>query len=68
LIFRVYNLFDQLNARKVYSRTGSPSSTIVQEAEKHLLQNDFIDYDTAILNPTYYESPRMVKIGLEFVY
>ena len=68
LTFRVYNLLDRLNAENVYSSTGSPSSTIVQESEKHLLQRDFIDYDTAILNPTYYQSPRMVKIGLEFIY
>ena len=68
MIFRVYNLFDRLNAKNVYSRTGSASSTIVQEAEKHTLQNDFLDYNTAILNPTFYQSPRMVKIGLEFIY
>ena len=68
MVFRVYNLFDRLNAKNVYSRTGSASSTIVQEAEKHTLQNDFLDYNTAILNPTFYQSPRMVKIGLEFIY
>jgi outer membrane receptor for ferrienterochelin and colicin len=66
LTFRIYNLLDRLNAENVYSSTGSPSSTIVQEAERYLLQSDFIDYDTAILVPTYYQHPRMVKMGLEF--
>ncbi len=68
LIFRVYNLFDRLNAQNVYPTTGSPSSTIVQESEKDLLQTDFFDYDTAIMNPTYYQRPRLLKIGLEFTY
>jgi outer membrane cobalamin receptor len=68
LTFRIYNLLDRLNAENVYSSTGSPSSTIVQEAERYLLQSDFIDYDTAILVPTYYQHPRMVKMGLEFTW
>ena len=66
LTLLVYNLFDRLNERRVYSSSGSAFSRVDDEAQKIHLRSDFFDYETAIQDPTMFYPPREIKIGLEY--
>jgi len=63
--FKIYNLFDTLNEPYVYNDTGRatytlyPSTDHGNEFGRHYLK----DYLT---RPTYYSSPRSVRVGVSF--
>ncbi len=64
----VYNLFDRLNPVWVYGSTGRPYTTIVQPSDLANHRSDFNDYYDRIKNPSAYSAPRLVKLGIGFIF
>ena len=64
----IYNLFDRLNPVWVYGSTGRPYTTIIQESDRANHRSDFNTYEDRIHNPSAYSAPRMVKLGLGFIF
>jgi len=60
----VYNLLDRLNEEFVNSNTGRAYTAIIQETDLLGHQSDFNDYEDRIQNPSAYEPPRLIKLGL----
>ncbi len=63
-----FNLLDKLNDVRVNNQTGRAYTAIVRESELMSHHSDFNDYDDRIHNPEMYAPPRLVKIGLEFMF
>ncbi len=64
----IYNLLDGLNETWVYSSTGRANTIIPDEAAQNAHRKDFNDYFDQFKNPSQYESPRYVKIGLGLIF
>ena len=66
LDYAVYNLFDRLNENWVDSTTGRAYTSIVRESDLAGHRSDFNDYYDVIRDPSMYQAPRFIKVGLEF--
>ncbi len=62
----VYNLFDRLNANTVNSETGRPYTAIIEESDVNLHHNELIPFEDTYQDPSMYNAPRQVKLGLVF--
>lgn len=60
----VYNLFDRLNEAWVNAETGRAYTAIIRETDLAAHHSDFNDFIDIVHNPSMYEAPRLVKLGL----
>lgn len=64
----VYNLLDNLGEVSVYSNTGRAYTTIIRESDRADHHSDFNTYEDRVQNPAMYSAPRLVKLGLQFIF
>lgn len=63
---RAYNLLDALNAKSVYSSTGTPFHPYRTLGEAEVVrQNPNFSIDEIDLRPDYFEAPRRVVVGFD---
>ena len=60
----IYNIFDIRNELTVYSDTGRSSSSLLPTYTPQLSGPMLNTLDEYLVNPSYYSSPRQIKIGL----
>lgn len=64
ITLNIYNLLDRLNEQWVNNNTGRAYTAIIQETDLLGHQSDFNDYEDRIKDPSAFEPPRLVKLGL----
>jgi len=64
LLMSVYNLFDQLNDNWVDSTTGRAYTSIVRESDVSSHRSDFNTYADTYQDPSLFNRPRLIKLGL----
>ncbi|MDG1224736.1 MAG: TonB-dependent receptor [Candidatus Marinimicrobia bacterium] len=63
---KIFNIFDRLNQKTVYSSTGNAHEPYRTEAERELLlQNPNLTLDQINLRPNYFSEPRKIIIGIK---
>jgi len=60
----VYNLFDQLNENWVDATTGRAYTSIVRDSDLSAHHSNFNEYSDRIHNPSMFNAPRRIKLGL----
>lgn len=68
LTINVYNLFDNLNESWVNSETGRAYTSIVRESDLTSHHSDFNTFSDTYQNPSMYQAPREVKLGLKLLF
>jgi outer membrane receptor protein involved in Fe transport len=68
LTLNVYNLFDTLNESWVNSQTGRAYTAIVRESDITSHHSDFNTFDDTYQNPSMYQAPREIKLGLRVMF
>lgn len=64
----VYNLFDTLNENVVNSNTGRTNQYIIRDIDQIKFGSDFTTYLESITNPSFWSSPREVKLGFGIIF
>ena len=63
---KIFNIFDRLNQKTVYSSTGNAYEPYRTEAERELLlQNPNLTLDQINLRPNYFSEPRKIILGIK---
>ena len=63
---KIFNIFDRLNQKTVYSSTGNAYEPYRTEAERELLlQNPNLTLDQINLRPNYFSEPRKILLGIK---
>jgi hypothetical protein len=66
VFIKVFNLFDRLNQKAVYSSTGNADEPYRTETERELLlQNPNLTLSEINLRPNYLSEPRRIIIGIK---
>jgi outer membrane receptor protein involved in Fe transport len=60
----VYNLFDQLNESWVDATTGRAYTSIIRDSDLSAHHSNFNEYTDRIHNPSMFNAPRLIKLGL----
>jgi len=68
LTLSVYNLFDTLNEAWVNNQTGRAYTSIVRESDLSSHHSDFNSFEDRFQNPSMYEPPREIKLGLRILF
>ncbi len=68
LNLNVFNILDRLNETWVYGSTGRANTIIPDEAAQSAHRKDFNDYFDQFRNPSQYEAPRYIKVGLGVIF
>jgi outer membrane receptor protein involved in Fe transport len=63
-----FNLLDRLNDITVDSQTGTSYTAIIEDVDVTSHRSDFNDYIDVIHDPSMYDSPRLVKLGMEIFF
>jgi outer membrane receptor protein involved in Fe transport len=64
----IYNLLDRLNETGVNATTGRANQQIIRETDLAGYKSNFSTIYDLINNPGNYANPRLVKLGIEFVF
>jgi len=64
LNYSIYNLLDRLNDNWVDGTTGRAYTSIIREDDISGHRSNFNEYKDVIQNPSMYDQPRMIKVGL----
>ncbi len=64
----VYNLLDFLNDNRVNDQTGKSYTAIIRESEELNHRSDFNTYIDRVQDPSMFDPPRLVKLGLEVAF
>lgn len=64
----IYNLFDRLNEVAVNGTTGRANQVIIRPTDVAKYKSNFSTLEDAINNPANYSNPRLIKLGIEFVF
>ena len=62
--FIVYNLLDRYNEYGVSSETGRAYTSVVNETELLSHRSNFNTYDDRYKDPSMFQAPRQIKVGL----
>jgi outer membrane receptor protein involved in Fe transport len=68
LTLLVYNLFDRLNENSVDATTGRANQVIYRQEQLDSYRSDFSTIYDRDGNPSAFSSPRLVKMGIEFIF
>ncbi len=68
LTLNVYNLFDTLNEAWVNNQTGRAYNAIVRESDLTSHHSDFNTFADTYQNPSMYQAPREIKLGLRLLF
>ncbi len=68
LTLLAYNLLDRLNEVDVDANTGRAYQAIIQETDLMGHRSVYHDYEEQVLIPSRFSTPRMIKVGLGFVF
>jgi len=64
----IYNLLDRLNETRVNSTTGRANQAVVREINVESYRSNFSTIYDLYKDPSQFTDPRLIKLGLEFVF